>query len=138
MKLGALFVTAVPMFAVGFLAVRFAQPPWTGLRVAGLVLAVFGAVALTVARIQLGDSFSVSPQARELVTRGLYARIRNPVYVFSAILIAGGLLYLDQLRWFWIFLVLIPLQIMRARAEARVLEDRFGDSYRQYRAQTWF
>jgi protein-S-isoprenylcysteine O-methyltransferase Ste14 len=30
------------------------------------------------------------------------------------------------------------MQIYRSRAEGRVLEGRFGDQYRQYKAQTWF
>jgi len=38
-------------------------------------------------------------------------------------------------------LVLLPLpamQVWRARAEAKVLEARFGEEYRRYRAGTWF
>jgi protein-S-isoprenylcysteine O-methyltransferase Ste14 len=30
------------------------------------------------------------------------------------------------------------MQIMRARKESQVLEAKFGDEYRAYRAQTWF
>jgi protein-S-isoprenylcysteine O-methyltransferase Ste14 len=30
------------------------------------------------------------------------------------------------------------MQVWRARNEARVLEAKFGDTYRQYRAKTWF
>jgi protein-S-isoprenylcysteine O-methyltransferase Ste14 len=32
----------------------------------------------------------------------------------------------------------IPLQIWRIGKEAQVLETRFGDAYRAYRASTWF
>jgi protein-S-isoprenylcysteine O-methyltransferase Ste14 len=39
---------------------------------------------------------------------------------------------------FFFFLFLIPLQARRAREEARVLEDKFGEEYRAYRKQTWF
>ena len=35
-------------------------------------------------------------------------------------------------------LVLIPIQIIRARREAAVLEAKFGDAYREYRKRTWF
>jgi protein-S-isoprenylcysteine O-methyltransferase Ste14 len=34
--------------------------------------------------------------------------------------------------------VLIPVQIIRARREAAVLEAKFGDAYREYRKRTWF
>lgn len=72
------------------------------------------------------------------MTRGLYARIRNPVYVFGIAALGGFFLYL-QLPW--LLLVLVPLaamQVSRARREARVLEDAFGDAYRTWRARTWF
>jgi len=32
----------------------------------------------------------------------------------------------------------VPLQVWRARNEARVLETKFGDAYRDYRRNTWF
>jgi protein-S-isoprenylcysteine O-methyltransferase Ste14 len=54
-------------------------------------------ILLTISRIQLGDSFSVSPQAKQLVTRGgLYSRIRNPIYVFGTIVFAGPFLFLER------------------------------------------
>jgi len=34
--------------------------------------------------------------------------------------------------------VLAVAQILRSRQEARVLEARFGDRYREYRKHTWF
>jgi protein-S-isoprenylcysteine O-methyltransferase Ste14 len=37
-----------------------------------------------------------------------------------------------------IFVILIPLQVVRARREAAVLEAEFGDEYREYRKRTWF
>jgi len=37
-----------------------------------------------------------------------------------------------------ILLALIPIQIIRARREAAVLEAKFGDEYREYRKRTWF
>jgi protein-S-isoprenylcysteine O-methyltransferase Ste14 len=30
------------------------------------------------------------------------------------------------------------MQIFRAKNEARVLENAFGDEYREYRRKTWF
>jgi protein-S-isoprenylcysteine O-methyltransferase Ste14 len=32
----------------------------------------------------------------------------------------------------------MALQVVRAGREAKVLEARFGDAYRAYRARTWF
>ena len=111
---------------------------WNLLRVIGSVLAVAGMAGVVTARCQLGRSFSITAQARALVTHGLYSRIRNPIYVFGIIALAGVFLVF-HLRWGWILLLaLIPLQVTRARKEARVLESKFGDEYRRYRSQTWF
>jgi protein-S-isoprenylcysteine O-methyltransferase Ste14 len=138
MNRDAKFFIIAPVIVVAFVLFKATGQPWSALRVLGLILTLGGAIALIVARLQLGNSFSLLPKARELVTRGIYSRIRNPVYVFSAILIAGLFLYVNRPQFFWIFLILIPIQMMRARAEGKVLEERFGEAYRQYKARTWF
>jgi protein-S-isoprenylcysteine O-methyltransferase Ste14 len=138
MNRDAKFFIIAPVILVALVLFKAAGQPWSVLRVLGLILMLGGAVALVVARLQLGNSFSIVPKAKVLVTRGIYSRIRNPVYVFSAILIAGFFLYVNRPRYFWFFLILIPIQIMRARAEGKVLEERFGEAYRQYKARTWF
>jgi protein-S-isoprenylcysteine O-methyltransferase Ste14 len=110
----------------------------TLMQITGLMLLVIGFVLWTVARFQLGTSFTVSPQARQLVSTGIYSRIRNPIYIFGSCLIAGLILFLGHPLGLLILVGLIPLQIWRAREEALVLETRFGEKYRAYRASTWF
>jgi len=112
--------------------------PWTTLRVVGLIVALPSLILLFIARFHLGRSFSVTPQARKLVTTGLYLKIRNPMYVFSFLLVFGFLLALQEPYLLLLLLVLLPIQIMRAHQEARVLEQKFGDAYREYRSKTWF
>ena len=104
----------------------------------GLVLLVPGFIFWSIARFQLGSSFTVSPQAIQLVKRGLYARIRNPIYVFGSCVIAGLILFLGRPLGLLVFVIIIPLQVWRVGREAQVLEARFGDEYRAYRASTWF
>jgi protein-S-isoprenylcysteine O-methyltransferase Ste14 len=111
---------------------------WTAMPVAGLGLLGAGFILWSVARIQLGSSFAVTARARRLVTKGLYSRFRNPIYVFGSGVLAGLILFLERPLGLWIFLVIIPLQILRARKESAVLEGAFGEEYRKYRAGTWF
>jgi protein-S-isoprenylcysteine O-methyltransferase Ste14 len=112
--------------------------PMTPAREIGLVLAIVGFLFWSLARFTLGKSFSVRAKATELVTHGIYSKIRNPVYVFGSVFIAGLILWLKQPSVLLVFVILIPIQIARARNEARVLEAKFGDAYRAYRAKTWF
>ena len=112
--------------------------PWTAMRVTGAVLMLFGFVLWGIAHVQLGDSFSVKAEARRLVTGGIYSRVRSPIYVFGGIGIAGFMLVVERPIFLLAFLVLVPLQIIRSRREARVLEEKFGEEYREYARHTWF
>ncbi len=138
MKASAKFVTIVPVVAIAAWMIVTARPPWTPARLAGLALAVFGFTMLTIARIQLGNAFSFTPQANMLVTRGLYSLVRHPVYIFSLVGIAGLALYVRMPLLFVFIAIAIPLQIVRARREDQVLEERFGEQYRAYKRATWF
>ncbi|MGB8775911.1 MAG: isoprenylcysteine carboxylmethyltransferase family protein, partial [Terriglobales bacterium] len=86
----------------------------------------------------LGQSFSWVPKATGLVTTGIYSRIRNPIYVSGMLLVVGVGLMLKRPEMLVIIAVLIPMQILRARKEAAVLEAKFGEAYREYRKRTWF
>ena len=136
---GVIILTVVPLALIGFMAWDALHITWDLPRAIGFPLAVVFLLLLALARIQLGTNFSVTPQARALVTTGVYSKVRNPVYVFSTIAIAGFFLYMHYFIGTLVFLaVIIPVQWLRARAEARVLEAKFGDEYRAYRTRTWF
>jgi len=130
-----LFVVAVGVLA--WVLVTWTTP-WNAQRYVGTVLAVVGISMIALARYQLGKSFSVRAEAHHLLTTGLYSKIRNPIYVFGMVLIIGLILVLQR-PILWIFLVVVGVaQTIRARREARVLENAFGDAYREYRRKTWF
>ncbi len=131
-------VTVVPTAGIAYIATRFRPQHFGVMEISGAFIAIAGFTLLTIARLQLGDSFSVTAQARQLVTNGLYSRIRNPIYVFSAIGLSGLALYFERPRLLLLLLILIPLQIRRAKAEERVLTAKFGDEYVRYKEKTWF
>lgn len=114
------------------------KTPWNAQRYIGTVLVVVGIGFIAVARYQLGNSFSAKAEAHELVTHGLYSKIRNPIYVFGGVTVAGLILVAQQPRLWIVLVVMTMVQVTRARREARVLEAAFGDAYRQYRSTTWF
>ena len=117
---------------------QFRPAQWTAMPIIGAILLVMGFITWTVARFQLGRSFTAKAEARQLVTRGLYSKIRNPIYVFGSCVIAGAILVARKPVMLLIFVLIIPLQLWRARKESAVLEAAFGDEYRKYRAATWF
>lgn len=111
---------------------------WTPMRIAGVAIAFPAFILFCIARLQLGRSFSIEAKATELVTTGVYSKIRNPIYVFGALMIAGVIIWTGQPQFLLIYAVLIPMQIIRARKESQVLEARFGDAYLEYKKNTWF
>lgn len=88
------------------LVIRTLHPVWTPMRIAGICLLLFAFAWARLARYQLGRSFSVTPQARQLVTSGIYSRIRNPIYLATPFLVIG--LSLTLARW-WPMLLLVIL-----------------------------
>jgi len=113
------------------------RPGWQ--YITAMLIATVGYALWFTARAQLGKSFTAQAEARELVTTGLYSKVRNPIYIFSGVGIAALCL---AMRWYIVATAFVIVssfcQWMRARTEAAVLEAKFGDAYRQYRAQTWF
>jgi len=104
----------------------------------GLGLSVVCALFWFVARRQLGVAFSVRPEANQLVTTGLYAKFRHPIYVFGTMAFLLVLLGLQGWPALAIWAILIPVQVIRARREEAVLAEAFGAQYEEYRRSTWF
>jgi protein-S-isoprenylcysteine O-methyltransferase Ste14 len=133
------FTVVQIVLACALLGFMFTMPgPWDWQRDVGTALMIVGLSGIAVARYQLGRSFAIWAEAHQLVTQGIYSKIRNPIYVFGTLLIAGFILILHRpIGWIFV-LVIIVIQVLRARREAHVLESAFGDAYRDYRRNTWF
>jgi protein-S-isoprenylcysteine O-methyltransferase Ste14 len=110
------------------------QPPVTYL--GWLLLALAVAVALAVDRQFKRTGTTIKPFERSnaLVTDGLFAFSRNPIYLGMVVGLVGTFVGLGSLSP----LVIIPpfVYIIRTRfiaVEERMLEDAFGEAYRDYR-----
>jgi len=120
------------------LIIHSAPGPHGLARSIGLLLGLIGLAGVILSRYTLGRSFSVAPKATALVTTGIYSRIRNPIYISGVVFLIGLALILGRPELLAVLLVIIPMQIIRARREAAVLEAKFGDAYREYRERTCF
>src|SRR6516225_8865104 len=122
-----LAIQGLLVLALFYIAIFVLPGSWDWWRAVGLGLMIVGAALFFTARFQLGNSFAVRAQARELVTTGLYSRIRNPIYVFGAVMLFGFLVMVRKPYWFLVLAVVAVAQTLRSRQEARVLEAKFGD-----------
>ena len=136
MKRALLWFDVVAALVLVALAVRYG--PRTVWFYAGLGLTAAAMPFWILARLQLGRSFSVTAQARQLVTHGLYTKLRNPIYVFGGLAYFGALVAL-QVWWLVLaWLAMTPIQILRIKREEKVLAEAFGAEYEAWRARTWF
>lgn len=87
----------------------------------------------------LGKSLAVLPGTDVLKTGGIYKLFRHPIYVginltLFGLLSASGSIF----GMVYMAIVVIPLNIYRAREEEKALQEKFGDRYLAYRKKTFF
>ena len=110
---------------------------WSPRFTVGLLLIVPSFVLWSLARHQLGDSFTPRAEARRLVTHGLYSRIRHPIYLFAECMAIGIIIFMGLPLLLLVWVPAVVWQVTRARREDRVLEAAFGDEFRALRRRTW-
>lgn len=129
-------------FLAGLAATRLFPPPRMpapksqvfGAALVGLAVAVIAWAVRTMERGGASPDAGLHPAA--LVTRGPFRFSRNPIYLGFLLIYSGGGLLLNSL---WI--VLLAPVVVAGLAQAiivrdeRLLEKRFGDEYRAYRAR---
>lgn len=103
----------------------------------GIIVGLPSFVLMTISRRQLGKSFSVMPEARALVTTGLYSRIQHPMYVFLDLFLVSLIVALGWPVLLFGWAIVVVLQILQGRREEKVLAVSFGSDYETYRSQTW-
>ena len=100
------------------------------------VMILVGTTMAILAVLDLGRSMSIMPEARRLVTGGLYARIRHPLYLSEEIAVVG--LCLQFRNWLTLPILLVHLyfQIRRMDWEEGILARAFA-GYAEYRQRTY-
>ena len=107
--------------------------------VLGLAIFVVGMTIAFVAVFTLKRSYSSSLVIREghrLVTHGIYAHVRHPLYFGVLVALAGVPVYARSVNGALVLAALVPLILLRIRMEEELLVGQFGDEYRAYRART--
>lgn len=114
--------------------------PSAALFAPGLVFAVLALGLFRLTHKALGRLWSVSLDLKEghrLVTEGIYAHVRHPMYAaFFAMAIAQALLLPNWVAGLAGLLGFGTLFALRVGPEERMMEDAFGEEYRAYRRRT--
>jgi protein-S-isoprenylcysteine O-methyltransferase Ste14 len=105
----------------------------------GIALAVtlIGVALAVVSAHSLGANFSFGPQGRALVVRGPYRLVRHPIYLAELAMIVGVTVVDPRLVPMLGALVVVVLQLVRIRAEERLLRSTFP-GFSRYAAVTRF
>jgi protein-S-isoprenylcysteine O-methyltransferase Ste14 len=105
----------------------------------GALIVAAGIATRMKALLDLGSAFSMKVERREnqaLVTRGLYATIRHPLYLASLLIALGIPILLSA----WLTLILTALTaagiLVRIRKEERFMREQFP-GYEEYAGRTW-
>jgi len=104
----------------------------------GVCMTIIAFALWIIARVQLGNAFSIGAKASQLVTTGLYSKLRHPVYYFSILAVLGIGVYIWSPFVFIPIVLLIVLEVYRLRNEEYVLAAKFGKAYKEYKSTTWF
>ena len=99
-----------------------------------LSLTLLGTSLVIVSMFYLGRAFTVTPQARFLVTAGPYHFVRHPMYVGNILSLLGVALLLDSWQAILLFLICAILQVVRAHCDEIILQDTFPE-YADYKTK---
>ena len=108
---------------------------------AGIFLILAGLAIRWIAILQLKKAFTVNVAVsvdHVLKTDGLYCIVRHPGYLGIILIMTGEALTMNTLVSFIIVSVPILMAILyRIYFEEKLLEEFFGDTYRNYKLNTW-
>ncbi|TFV47498.1 isoprenylcysteine carboxylmethyltransferase family protein [Blastococcus sp. TF02A-35] len=140
---GVLFVAAIVLGLAGpLLAVTGTVPadPHPALAVVGLVLTLVGFTATLAGQTGMGASWRIGVDEAErtdLVTTGVFAHVRNPIFTAMALAQVGMLLLVPT----WLSLAALAALIAAVELQVRAVEEPYlrrvhGGAYVAYAART--
>lgn len=143
--LGALALSAIAWLAPD-LEAALGRPEWASVAPlrwlsAALFVAAFAIIAI--AQIQMGSSWRVGVPKEgpgELVSRGLFAWSRNPIFVGLLLALVALLLWSPTILSAAVLTAAWTLTLVQVRIEEEALRETHGDRYERYAAEVgrWF
>jgi protein-S-isoprenylcysteine O-methyltransferase Ste14 len=130
------FTHTEPAFAVPDVALT--EPAYAGMRWIAAVCGVI-CLALTIqcwARMGKDWRMDVSDRKSELITDGLFAHVRHPIYALQMLLMVCTAIVVPTTPMLAVAILHIALMNIKARNEERHLLAMHGDAYARYLART--
>jgi protein-S-isoprenylcysteine O-methyltransferase Ste14 len=109
-------------------------------RIVGITINIVGLIIWWLAKITLGSNWDAgygSPKIEQLVTRGVYSKIRHPLYWGINLTLIGLVLLYPRVWFSTISLLIIVYFFYRMRVEDKYLLEKLGEEYRNYKRKTW-
>jgi protein-S-isoprenylcysteine O-methyltransferase Ste14 len=109
-------------------------------RYLGLVVFVAGSTLRLAAVFVLGrrcTGLVAIQENHQLMTTGLYSRIRHPSYLGLLVGMAGWALVFRSVAGLVLVGMIVPILVARMRSEEALLLSEFGEEYAAYRHRTW-
>jgi protein-S-isoprenylcysteine O-methyltransferase Ste14 len=109
-------------------------------QIVGLVVMFLGFGICIWARYLLGENWVGGyeyqiKKEQTLISNGIYAYIRHPIYTGLFLLFVGGELVAQSMLWISVLFVIVPL-FMQAKREEALLRSHFKRSYDAYMKHT--
>lgn len=104
----------------------------------GFIIMLIGMGFNIFVRRELGKNWvplSKTTEGQELVTSGIYSKIRHPFYTSILILFLGVAVMAWNLYALLFFILFIIALLFRIKKEEKELIAKFGDKYRRYREE---
>lgn len=101
-------------------------------RYAGLVLSLIGVFFFAISHLGIKGL-----ESDELVTRGIYSKIRHPMYLGFILWLVGLPLFIESLFTLASAVIWIPHILYWRLSEERQLARKY-EGYREYKEKTWF
>lgn len=123
---------AVPRLARG-------QPALLTARWIAALVGVFCFLAILESMVRMGESWRVAvvpSQRTSLVTTGLFARVRHPIYGFNLLLMLCSVVVLPTLPMASVGIAHVVLVVLKVRLEEQFLLSVHGARYAAYCRQT--
>lgn len=104
----------------------------------GVALAVLGVIATYLAQLDLGESWRIGvdqSERTELVVRGVFGRVRNPIFTAMSVSAVGLVLMVPSpVGLVGLLVLVVALEVQVRGVEEPYLRATHGDAYRRYEA----